>query len=159
MNKIKLILNHTDYKRFCKKNEKFEKERKFCRHDLNHFADVARIAYIYNLEKNLGFQKEVIYAAALLHDIGKWKQYEKGIPHNESSAKLSCAILSDCQFAAEDTKMIIDAIFTHRRYEKEDDTLNHILYLADKKSRKCFQCKKEKDCNWENDIKNFTLEY
>ena len=46
-----------------------EKERIFCRHGMEHLLDVARIAYITNLEEGLGIEKDVIYAAGLLHDV------------------------------------------------------------------------------------------
>ena len=62
-----------------------EASREFCRHDVTHFLDVARLAWIENLERGLGVSKEEIYAAALLHDIGRHLQYEKGIPHDEAS--------------------------------------------------------------------------
>ena len=35
--------------------------------------------WIKNLEEQLKFDSEVIYAPALLHDIGKDEQYESGI--------------------------------------------------------------------------------
>ena len=49
---------------------------------------MARIAYILNMEQDLGLEKEVIYAAAVLHDIGKYAQYEDGTPHEQSERKL-----------------------------------------------------------------------
>ena len=73
-----------------------EASREFCRHDVTHFLDVARLAWIENLERGLGVSKEEIYAAALLHDIGRHLQYEKGIPHDEASVQLGGQILSDC---------------------------------------------------------------
>lgn len=44
---------------------------------MEHFLDVARLMYIYNLEDQAGFSKEMIYAAGLLHDIGRYEQMEK----------------------------------------------------------------------------------
>ena len=38
---------------------------------MRHFLDVARLAWIAGLEQGLGLDKEIVYAAALLHDIGK----------------------------------------------------------------------------------------
>ena len=37
-----------------------EKSRIFCKHDLQHSLDVARIAYILNLEADLKIEKEII---------------------------------------------------------------------------------------------------
>ena len=70
-----------------------EQDRIFCRHDTTHFLDVARIAYIENLENGLGLAKEEIYAAALLHDIGRHLQYTRGIPHEQASAMEAEGIL------------------------------------------------------------------
>ena len=38
-----------------------EASREFCRHDVTHFLDVARVAWIENLERGLGVSKEEIY--------------------------------------------------------------------------------------------------
>ena len=51
--------------------EAAEVDRVFCRHGLPHLLDVARIAWILNLERGCGLRRDVVYAAALLHDIGK----------------------------------------------------------------------------------------
>ena len=37
--------------------EELERDRIYCGHGLGHLLDVARIAYIYNLEENLGFTR------------------------------------------------------------------------------------------------------
>ena len=42
-------------------NEKAEKNRKYCLHNINHFLDTARIAYILSLENNLKIPKDNIY--------------------------------------------------------------------------------------------------
>ena len=49
--------------------------------------DVARIAYIENLEAQLGLEKEDIYIAALLHDLGRVDEYESGIGHHIAGRK------------------------------------------------------------------------
>ena len=59
--------------------------RIFCGHDMAHFLDVARLAYLFNLEENLKLEKEEIYTAALLHDVGRFVQYEDGTPHQLAS--------------------------------------------------------------------------
>ena len=77
----------------CKRNKSFEKGKKICKHNLKHFLEVARIAQIINLEEKLGFEKELIYATAILHDIGKSFQYENGIPHEIASAEIATEFL------------------------------------------------------------------
>ena len=70
MKNIDRIINHPLFIMSMKKIHDYEIDRVFCCHGIEHSLDVARVAYIANLEQNLGFQKEMIYAAALLHDIG-----------------------------------------------------------------------------------------
>ena len=94
MKNIDRIINHPLFIMSMKKIHDYEIDRVFCCHGIEHSLDVARVAYITNLEQNLGFQKEMIYAAALLHDIGRWRQYEKNIPHEEAGAALAADILS-----------------------------------------------------------------
>ena len=48
-----------------------EKDRKFCRHGMEHLLDVARLMYIEALEAGEDAPRDLIYAAALLHDIGR----------------------------------------------------------------------------------------
>ena len=57
------------------KNRAAEADRRFCRHSMVHFLDVARIGTIIALEEGLKINREWIYAAALLHDCGKHEQY------------------------------------------------------------------------------------
>lgn len=157
MEKVTKILNHPQFMHYLALNQQWEKNRTFCIHDINHFIDVARIGYIMNLEQRLGFQKEIIYAAALLHDIGKWMQYQSGIPHNEASAQLCIGILQDAGFLSAESQTIQSAIYTHRHYLQEDSSLNRLLYIADKKSRACFYCMQKQQCNWDDSQKNDTL--
>lgn len=60
--------------------------------------DVARLMYIYNLEERAGLEKELIYAAALLHDIGRYEQISRGTPHHISGARIAEEIMADCGF-------------------------------------------------------------
>ena len=86
MENIDRIIHHPIFKMSMKKIGECEKNREFCCHGISHSLDVARIAYIVNLEQHLGISKEMIYGAALLHDIGRWRQYEEDIPHEEAGA-------------------------------------------------------------------------
>lgn len=81
MNRVNQILFHPRYRQALEQTELWERDRKFCRHGISHFLDVARLAYIRCLEERLDVDKDVIYAAALLHDIGRYQQYERGTPH------------------------------------------------------------------------------
>lgn len=70
--------------------------------------------YIYSVEQELSISKEVIYAAAFMHDIGRIDQIEKGIPHEMAGAALCDRILPDCGFAKEEMSLIKDFILHHR---------------------------------------------
>ena len=75
--------------------EAAEADRVFCRHGLPHLLDVARIAWILNLERGCGLHRDVVYAAALLHDIGRAAQYQTGEPHDEAGTRIAAEVL-DC---------------------------------------------------------------
>lgn len=159
MERINRILKHELFCKCYKKIEKWEKKRQFCRHNMVHFLDVARIAYIYNLEENLEIDKELIYAAAFLHDIGRFQQYEDKTPHEKASLKYAPKILEDCGFSKEETEVILEAIREHRNKEiAKEHSFRGIFYRADKASRACYACKSEKECNWKNEKKNLILE-
>ncbi len=158
MERIGAILRNEDYRSNLKKNMQAEEERVYCRHGMDHFLDVARIAYILNLERGLGYGKDLIYAAALLHDIGKWRQYEEGIPHSRASALAARKILPQCGFDGNEILQIADAISTHSKYDAEDNSLKYLLYKSDKLSRKCFLCAAAKKCDWDSAIKNSGFE-
>lgn len=158
MERSNRILNHEKYQKYLAENERAEVSRRFCRHNMGHFLDVARLAIILNETEGYGADRELIYAAALLHDIGRWVQYKDGTPHEKASEALSGEILTDCGFETEEKSKILKAIRDHRSREvREERTLSGLLYRADKLSRPCYVCKAEKECNWKNDSKNREL--
>ena len=157
MKKVDDILNNTLYKESLEKLLNYEEKREFCRHDLKHFIDMSRIAYIMVLEQELPYSKDLIYAIGLLHDIGRVKQYEEGIPHHIASVELSREILKDIDFTDEEKNIIIKSIQNHR--EENDDKLNSIIYKSDKLSRECFNCKAINECYWSDEKKNLKINY
>ncbi len=160
MERVDKILQNKKFAKHLKKNKKEEKKRIFCRHDLVHFLDVARIAWILNLEKELHIAKDMIYATALLHDIGKHFQYTDNIPHEEASAQLAEEILEECDYTPEEIAQIVEAIAKHReRATAEEENLAGILYVADKASRPCFACEASELCDWKKDKKNVVIKY
>lgn len=160
MERVNRILGHNLFRLYVEKNRVAEEGRHFCHHDMGHFLDVARLAMILNLQRGLFIPEEMIYAVALLHDIGRWQQYEDGTPHEKASAYLAPEILSDCGFTEGETEQIISAILNHRNESiREEQTLSGILYRADKMSRSCFCCEMEKECGWKGNKKNLTLRY
>ena len=96
MERVHSIQNHPLFQKQFHLLQKAEEERFFCRHTMEHFLDVARLMYIYNLEEGAGLDKELIYAAALLHDIGRYEQISQGTPHHISGARIAGEILKAC---------------------------------------------------------------
>ncbi|WP_306479514.1 HD domain-containing protein [Mediterraneibacter sp.] len=161
MERVNAVMSHPLYKEYYSRLEKAEKDRIFCRHQMSHLLDVARIAYILNLENADGFRKDVIYAAAVLHDIGKSLQYEEGIPHEiageEIAGKILAELPKEITFSEEEKTEIIAAVRGHRRLRKNAGRLEQLLYEADKASRVCFACPAQRECNWEKEKKNMEI--
>ena len=160
--RLSFIRHHPLYVSSLHRLEELEKTRIFCRHQTEHLLDVARIAYILNLEGGLGLSRDLIYTAALLHDIGKSRQYEEGIPHETASAALAERILSDMPsdlaFTAEEQLQILTAIRGHRKPRSGAGPLESLLYKSDKMSRTCFACPAEPECNWDSAKKNTEIQ-
>lgn len=146
MSRVNRILHDDEFLSYSKKNEEAESERIYCRHNLFHSLDVCRIACILNLEKNLHLEKEVIYAAGLLHDIGRWKEYEDGTDHASASKELAAEILKRCGFSNEESIEILCAIEGHRKNRTSPFPLGELLYRADKLSRNCTGCTARSTC-------------
>lgn len=158
MGRVHKIYGHPLFQKCLEENREAEKERVFCRHDMTHNLDVARLSYIFSLERGYRISKEEIYAAALLHDIGKWQQYKDGTPHEKASALLAKEILKEAGFSKEESVRIRGAILCHRisdeKKQNESGALAEILYDADKISRACYACPVERACNWDENKKN-----
>ena len=172
MERVNQIINHTLYKKYLAEIKKLEQNRIFCRHDMSHFLDVCRIAEIEWLNYRLLNEKDVtdgchkqydvmrrlIYATGLLHDIGRWQEYESGISHEVASSALAGPILEECGFEEEDIEAILTAIGNHRnKAVKDENNLSGFTYRADKKSRACFACEAEAECDWSKDKKNMKV--
>ena len=167
MRYVSALLQDEQYIRLLQRLEELEDRREFCRHDIAHFMDVARIAQLRNLEEHMGQDKEMIYLYALLHDIGRVAEYEQGISHAQASADCAGEILMRLGYQEERIRAIIAAIIVHRgeRHRRiEDKQLQYFAELvewADKESRRCFLCKAYEECKWSETKKNHAedLEY
>lgn len=157
MERIAKIQQHPLFLAEYQRLQTIEANREYCRHDLQHFLDVARACWIWALEEHLPLEKEVVYAAALLHDIGKGLQYEKGIAHDVASVDLAKVILPDCGFAESECELILEAIAAHRQKSDAASPLVRLLYDADKKTRLCFGCSANAECNWSEEKKNYDI--
>lgn len=157
MERVNRILNDTVYKELITDIKGWEKKREYCKHNMRHFLDVSRIAYIMVLESNMNVKKDVIYAIGLLHDIGRGVQYENNTPHEEASSRLAPDILFRSGYFETEIEIIINCIKNHRNKGNKEGSLEEIIYKADKLSRPCFSCKAEKKCNWDRDKKNMGI--
>ena len=153
MSRIDRIIQNPQYVDTLKRLQVLETDRIFCRHDISHFMSVARLMWIEVLEQQLPVDREVVYAAALLHDIGRVAQMEHGIPHEQASAEFAQQILPDAGFNEEELSEVTAAILSHRK-ESTTSTLGRILYQADKRSRDCWCCSASNLCNWPEEKKN-----
>ena len=157
---VNRIIQHPKYKMCLDRIAECEKERIFCHHDMVHFLDVARLAWIFNLQNDIGLEHKLVYGAALLHDVGRYEQYEIGTPHEIASARIAPDILQDCGYLSEEIEQITEAIRQHRNAQIKDElTLRGIIYRADKMSRSCFSCKAIEACDHQEDKKNKELIY
>lgn len=155
LTKTNAILSDPRYQDYLSKIADHEKNRRFCRHDLSHFIDVARITTILCLEAGLKIDRDLIYTTALLHDIGRFREYEDGTPHELASAELAVAFLGE--YSAEEQETILDAIRSHRNPNAAGFT--GLFYRADKLSRPCYNCPAEAECNWAAAKKNLEITY
>lgn len=161
MERVHRIQSHTLFQTLWKNLQEAEENRAFCRHTMEHFLDVARLMYIYALEDGAMLRKDVIYAAALLHDIGRYEQLVSGTPHDLAGAQLAGEIMEDCGFTSEEIQSVQGAISEHRKRDGAPGrkTLSAYLYRADKQSRPCFVCPMREACNWPEETKNIWIEY
>lgn len=160
MDRINIILKHELFNKYIKEIETAEIGRKYCLHGFEHAMDVARIAYIINLEEGIGYKKDVIYAMALLHDLGRAKEYAEGTNHHEAGCEIAEKILKDANYSRDEIEEIAEAVLKHKHnISGGSDSLKSLLYKADKISRNCFYCKSYRECYWDESLKNKTIKY
>lgn len=156
--RINLIVKHPEYVKCQDIINTYENDRLFCKHDIFHALDVARIFYLQVLEQGVKIKKDIVYAVALLHDIGRADEYKDSIPHHLASVNISKAILGDCDYRPDEIKLIADIISKHRE-TLEASPINLLFFESDKMSRLCFQCSSSQQCKWEQDRKNTIITY
>jgi putative nucleotidyltransferase with HDIG domain len=149
MARVNQLLDHEEYISHMEKIDMLEKERLFCKHGFEHGLNVARIAYSYLLENGETLlHKESVYAAALLHDIGRWIEYGTGEDHAEASARLALPLLEECGFLWDEIQVILKGIREHRRHHEDHLTLlGTALALADDWARDCRHCSGQDLCH------------
>lgn len=156
MNKYNRIILDKEYIEALRKLEDKERERIYCRHGIEHCLDVARIAYILSLERGLNLDKDEVYAASLLHDIGRVKE---GADHDKHSADMAEPVLRRSGYTKEEAENIINAVRGHREIEKASEPLTEVIAEADKLSRQCWCCNASESCYWKEEKKNNCIKY
>ena len=131
MERVNRIWNHTYYRQCLDKISALEADREFCRHTPEHFLDVARLTWIFAMEEGLDIERGLVYAAALLHDIGRFRQYEDGTPHDVASVEIAEQLLPECGYTEQETSVIVDMIASHRKKGSGKD-IDGLFYRADK---------------------------
>lgn len=155
MERYQKIVRNKRFQREYQRLEEKEQDRRFCRHNMEHFLAAARICYIIVLEKQLEISKDVIYGTAFLHDLGRMEEYETGKSHEEAGADLAEEILPECGYEPWEIEQITDTIRGHRRKgQKDSDSFADVFYQADKLSRDCIHCRVREECYWPEDRKN-----
>jgi|SRR5690554_2802260 len=177
MPRVNKILQHPAYNEYSRKNQKAEEKRIYCRHGEDHGLAVARVAYIYLLENALAqkdlhngnfsegiswhrnqeesyeetfgiwLDKELVYGAGILHDIGRWVEYETGEDHALAGVRLAEPILQDCDFTETEQRIILEGIKEHRLDPSQTSSLlGKALALADDWARDCRNCASKDTC-------------
>lgn len=147
MERINRLIRNEKWKALIARIEENERERVFCKHGAEHLFAVARIAALRAEDEKYELSRELIYAAALTHDLGRAFDGEE---HAERSGTCCREILPSCGFDREETERIVAAVRTHRNKEDtERDTLATLLARADYESRNCFVCRARAACRWQ----------
>ena len=155
------ILENMEYRYCLDKLDELEQDRIYCRHGLEHFYAVARITLMLAQEGGISVDEDVVYGAALLHDLGRYDINAEN--HEAVSCELARKILPDCEYNFDTIQQIVNIISNHRgrysiskiqelRRSKKLD-LNECFRVADQISRRCFECKSSETCKWKDEEK------
>lgn len=156
MERVQTILEQQLFADSLAQLEQREHRRIYCRHGLPHLLDVARIASILAADHALDCPRDVIYAAALLHDIGRLEQYATGEPHTSAGVALARKILCDTTYTQEEQREILEAVGGHQT-GGDGHALTRLICEADHASRLCFSCAARDTCNWPETRRNQTI--
>jgi len=144
--RIQCLLGNKQFIAYMAQNEAAEKDRLFCRHGLDHGLAVAEVAVAMAQAHKQPIKYDVVYAAGLLHDIGRWREYAAKEDHALVGSVLAVEILRDCGYNREEEQTVIMAIKHHREEQKEGQDLSEVLYRSDKLVRPCSSCQAKNLC-------------
>ena len=157
MERIKLLQQDAAFTALLDAIERAEADRIYCRHGLSHMLDTARIAWIMALEDGIRLKKDVVYAAALLHDLGRAKQHSVQEDHDTAALADCECMLRRAGFADDETGAILEAIRDHGDKTTPDSALpalSMLLRRADNLSRNCWHCSAAGECYWPRERRN-----
>jgi len=167
LDRIDMIKKDPLYLECLSLNSLREQERVFCRHDQEHLEAVARISLkiiteavgLDRFARDQGLEGTtqaagVIYAAGLLHDLGRWRQYDAGEDHAGAGARLARPVLERAGFAKQEIGLVTRAITEHRRAGPGASLLGRVICLADDLSRPCATCQARSECYKFDDLEN-----
>lgn len=158
---VEKLISNVHYQALMEQLEVLEKDRIYCKHGFSHGLDVARIAYIMNLEMNLGQDKEDIYLSALLHDIGRIEEYKNGTQHQEAGVAVARLLLNEIAYPIEKIEPILKRVREHGHLSLEQSQISedNFFWFADKRARNCFACRQQESCNWAISKRTGTIEW
>jgi HD superfamily phosphodiesterase len=159
MLRINRLIQDAEYNTYLRQIQQREANRQFCRHDYQHMVDVARITYLLLLESGdlkpfmeqygipmQATAREIVYAAGILHDIGRWREYDTNEDHAVVGARLAASLLQRAGFAAAEVLLICQAVREHRLDDGSAGMLGSYLARADDLSRPCANCNSRYEC-------------
>ena len=160
MERLHKLLYMQQYKQAQRMLEIYEENREYCKHGKDHCRDVARIAYMISLEEKLDIEKEIIYATAFLHDMGRIYEYQNVCSHESGSIIMAMNWLPECGFSKAEIREIVEAIKAHGKKGRiGDSSLGKVIQRADKLSRDCFCCQARSSCKWPKEMMNMQIRY
>jgi len=81
-------------------------------HSYDHTLRVLSVSL--QIGKEVGANMRILYAAALLHDIGRPREEKTGVTHALLSGEMSKRVLSKAGYTPQETESVVAAIRTHR---------------------------------------------
>ncbi|MEW6275465.1 MAG: HD domain-containing protein [Bacillota bacterium] len=107
----------------------YTKEYKHPAWGYSHFERVYHLSLQIAEEEKIRVDQEVLYAAAMLHDIGALPPYQtKGIDHAERSAQVFEEILVPMGFPSKKIELVRDIILGHMFYAEPSDIAEAIIF-------------------------------
>ena len=132
---IDRILSDERYLKKINRLNEIEKDRIYCKHDLDHFQEVYQILSILSSRRGLDDSRNMSKTMAYFHDIGRADSYDGY--HRKSSSDFARILLGEYYYI--DNNIVEDSL---------RDTWAKLLRISDQLSRNCYICKANEICKW-----------